>query len=113
MKARRDKLSQRIEKAVSLIASPPFSKAHESRALALWAEARDHSKIRNRIAHNPICIGRDAKTNKVTISIIDLKRMAPMSENPLETLDYSQVESIALRVRAIGRDLTDILESVP
>ena len=35
LKARRDKLSRRIEKAVSLIASPPFSTAHESRALAL------------------------------------------------------------------------------
>ena len=39
--------------------------------------------------------------------------MAPMSDNPLETLDYSQIESIALRVRAIGQELTDILESVP
>ena len=109
MKARRDKLSQRIDRVVSLIASPPLSKADESRARSLWAEASDHAKIRNRIAHNPICIGRDAKTKKVTLSIIDLKKMAPMSDNLLETLDYSEIASLALRVRAIGHDLNGIV----
>jgi|SRR5882724_1143319 len=113
MKARKDKLSRRIETALALTASPPFSNTEEGRARDLWAEASDHSKIRNRIAHNPICVGRDAKTNGVVLSIIDLKKMAPTSDNPLETLDHSQIASLALRVRDIGRDLSDLIESIP
>jgi hypothetical protein len=39
--------------------------------------------------------------------------MTPTGDNPLERLDRSQIASIALRVGAIGRDLSAIIESIP
>jgi len=52
-----------------------------------------------------------ANTGEAVLSIIDLKKMSPTSDNPLETLDYSQIASIALRAREIGRALSALIES--
>ena len=58
--------------------------------------------MRNRIAHNPICVGRNAQTNETVLSTVDLKKMSPTSDNPLQTLDHSHIASVALRIRDIG-----------
>jgi hypothetical protein len=111
-KARGDKLSRRIQAAMALVAGSSLSPVDQTRARNLWAEASDHSKTRNRIAHNPICVGRTPNSNEAVLSIIDLKKMAPISDNPLEPLDYSQIASIALRVREVGRELSALIESI-
>ncbi len=113
IKARKDKLSFRITTAVALIGPSTIPAADQARARDLWSEASKLSGTRNRIAHNPICIGRREQTGEAVLSIIDLKKMAPTSDNPLETLDFSQIASVALRVREIARELSAILESIP
>jgi hypothetical protein len=112
LKARKDKLSLRINAAVALIPSSSLSDIDQRVARDLWTEVKKLSAARNRIAHNPICVGRRATTGETVLSIIDLKKMSPTSDNPLETLDYSQVASIALRVREIGCQLRELIESV-
>ena len=112
LKARKDKLSLRINAAVALIPSSSLSDIDQRKARDLWTEVNNLSAMRNRIAHNPICVGRRADTGEAVLSIIDLKKMSPTSDNPLETLDYSQIASSALRVREIGRQLSALIESV-
>jgi hypothetical protein len=112
LKARRDKLSLRINAVVALIPSSSLADIDQRKARDLWTEVNSLSATRNRIAHNPICVSRGANTGEAVLSIIDLKKMSPTSDNPLETLDYSQIASIALRVREIGRQLSALIESV-
>src|SRR5205814_2548116 len=64
MKTRKDKLSWRINTAVSLIGASKLSAADQTRARDLWTEASTLSATRNRIAHNPICVGRRADTGE-------------------------------------------------
>lgn len=112
LKARKDKLSARINAVVALIALSAFSASTKTRARNLWSEVSRLSATRNRIAHNPICVGRRADTDEAVLSIIDLKKMAPTAYNALEPIDYSQIASIALRVREIGRNLSTIIETI-
>jgi len=112
LKARKDKLSLRINAAVALIPSSSLSEIDQKKARDLWTEVNNLSAMRNRIAHNPICVGRRADTDEAVLSIIDLKKMSPTNDNPLETLDYSQIASSALRVREIGCQLGALIESV-
>ncbi len=112
LKARKDKLSLRINAAVALIPSSSLSEIDQRKARNLWTEVNNLSDMRNRIAHNPICVDRRANTGEAVLSIIDLKKMSPTNDNPLETLDYSQIASGALRVREIGRQLSALIESV-
>jgi hypothetical protein len=112
LKARKDKLSFRINAAVALIPSSSLSDIEQKQARDLWTEVNNLSTIRNRIAHNPICVGRRADTAEAVLSIIDLKKMSPTSDNPLEALDCSRIASTALRVREIGRLLSALIESV-
>lgn len=111
LKARRSKLSERIDAAVALIKESALSPLDQARACELWSEARRLSKMRNRIAHNPICIGRSADTDEVVLSIIDLKNMAPKSANTLEPLQYTHIASFALRAGEDGIELSAIIES--
>lgn len=111
--ARGKKLSIRIDEAVKLIGASSLSATDQARARALWSEAKTHSHIRNRIAHNPISPGRKQNTQEIVLSVIDLKKMAPKGTNPLEPLDYSQIVSVALRVGQIGRELSALIESIP
>jgi hypothetical protein len=111
--ARKHKLSRRIQSAVTLIAASPLSDADKKRASDLWSEASQLSGTRNRVAHNPMTVGVMKKSGELVLSIIDLQKMTPTGENPLERLDRSQIASIALRVGEIGRDLSAIIESIP
>ena len=113
IKARKDTLSWRITAAVALIEPSSLTSEDQTKARDLWSEARTLSATRNRIAHNPICLGRKADTGAAVFSIIDLKKMAPTSDNPLESLDYSQIAYVALRVRDIARELSAFIESIP
>ncbi len=61
LKARRDKLSLRINAAVALIPSSSLAEIDQRKARDLWTEVNSLSATRNRIAHNPICVGREGK----------------------------------------------------
>jgi len=111
LKARRSKLAARIDAVVALIKESALTPSDQERACELWSEARRLSRVRNRIAHNPICIGRSADTDQAVLSIIDLKNMAPQSANPLEPLQYTRIASFALRAGEIGIELSAIIES--
>lgn len=111
-KARGQKLSQRIDAALSLLSSSKLPLDEQAEAAALWQEVKDLSKIRNRIAHNPLCLGKDPKTNETSFSVIDLKKMTPSSENSLEPLFYRQIADVAVRARDINRRLSEIIEAV-
>lgn len=111
--ARKDKLSRRIRVAVSLIPTSPFSDSEKKRSTDLWSEASQLSAMRNRIAHNPMCVGIHLQSKQVELSIIELQKMTPKGQNQLERLDYSQIAAVALRARDIGRDLSALIESIP
>ena len=113
IEARKLKLSRRIQSAVALIPSSPLSDVDKKRASDLWNEVSQLSGTRNRVAHNPMSVGIMANSGEMVLSIIDLKKMTPTGDNPLEKLDRSQIASIALRAGAIGRDLSAIIESIP
>lgn len=109
-KARGQKLSQRIDEALALLATSTVPSEKQAEAIALWQEVKELSKIRNRIAHNPLCLGRDPNTNEANFSVIDLKKMTPSGENSLEPLFYKQIAEIALRARDINLALSQIVE---
>jgi hypothetical protein len=108
--ARRQKLSQRIEAVKALIDSSSLSASAQLRARELWAEVSQLSRTRNRIAHNPICVGRDEGTGEITLSVIDLRHMTPTGQNALEPLHHTEIASAALRVREIGNELSSLIE---
>ncbi len=108
--ARSQKLSQRIKTVTSLLESSQLPDAAKSRARELWAEVTELARMRNRIAHNPICVGRAAGTGEITLGVIDLQQMTPKGENALEGLHYTQIASAALRARDITNELSAIVE---
>lgn len=103
-------LSARIDAVLSFLSDSSVAAEDQFKARTLWQEAKDLAKIRNRIAHNPICLGRDQSTNAAQFSVIDLKRIAPSGENVLEPLVYTQIAEAALRARDINRALSRIVE---
>lgn len=111
VRARRDKLSQRIKAVLALVASSSLPAPSQERARQLWTEVGELSRTRNRIAHNPICVGHDSRTGESTLSVIDLQQMVPTGENALERLHHSDIASTALRVRDISRELLTLIES--
>ncbi|NTW88593.1 MAG: hypothetical protein HGB26_05610 [Desulfobulbaceae bacterium] len=110
-KARHQKLSKRIDAVLALLATSNISSEKQFEAVSLWQEVKELSKIRNRIAHNPLCLGRDPDTCETSFSVIDLKKMTPSGENPLEPLFYKQIAEVALRARDINCSLSQIVEA--
>jgi hypothetical protein len=100
--ARRDTLSRRIKAVTGLIASSKLSAEKQIRARELWTEISELSRTRNRIAHNPICVGRHPQTGQPVLSVIDLQQMEATGDNALEPLEHTQIASTALRAREIG-----------
>jgi hypothetical protein len=113
VKARTDKLSYRIKAVMALLPSSPLNAAGQAKARDLWMEAGKLASTRNRVAHNPICVGRRQSTSEAVLSIIDVKKMTPMGQSALEPLDRVQIASVALHVRDIGRQLDQLIESIP
>ena len=111
MKARGQRLSQRIDVVLTLLAASNISPEKQVEAIALWQEVKELSRIRNRIAHNPLCLGRDPNTDEANFSVIDLKKMMPSGENSLEPLSYKQIAEIAVRARNINLFLSRIVET--
>jgi hypothetical protein len=107
---RREKLARRIKAVTDLIAASHLSAEKQARADELWTEITELSRTRNRIAHNPICVGRHPQTGEPVLSVIDLQQMEPHGDNALEPLDHTQIASTALRAREIARDLGEIIE---
>jgi hypothetical protein len=112
-KSRKDRISDRIKSARALIPASPLSDADKKTADDLWDEVSKLLVTRNRVAHNPICLGFMPSSGEMVLSIIDLKKMTPTGSNPLERLDFSQIGSIALRARDIGNSLKAFIESIP
>lgn len=111
IKAKGKGLSERIDALLTLLAVSNVSSEQQIGARALWDEVRDLSRIRNRIAHNPLCLGRDSITNEATFSVIDLKKMVPSGENSLEPLSHRKIAETAIRARDINRALSQIIET--
>jgi hypothetical protein len=103
-------MSQRIDSVLELLEGSRLSIESQAKAGALWEEVRSLSVIRNRIVHNPICLGRDAASGETRFSVIDLKKMVPVGENSLEPLHYQQIAEIAIRASDINRALSEIAE---
>ena len=110
---RKKPLSERIVAAKKSIAASNLSAEQKTRASDLWSEVATLSKVRNRIAHNPLLAGRHATTGALVFSVVDLQKMVPVGQNPLEPLDYSEIATTALRVRDITRELSSLIESAP
>jgi len=109
--ARRNKLSQRVKAVTDLIAFSQLPAEKQVRARELWSEVSDLSRTRNRIAHNPICVGHHPETGEPVLSVIDLQKMEPADETVLEPLDHTRIASTALRTRDIARELSEIIEA--
>ena len=111
--ARRSLFGARIAAAKNLIDSSMIPPEKKTSAHDLWDEIRELSKVRNQIAHNPLILGRDVASGDLAWSVIDLKKVVPVGDNPLERLDYLDIQRVALRVRDISINLSSIIESVP
>jgi len=111
IKNRGEYFGPRIKRVLGLIESSEMEKNLKKESTDLWNEVKTLSNTRNRIAHNPIAIGK-TKNNELSFSIIDLKKMLPTGAE-LELLDYTNVHSIALRAGEIGNRLNAIINSIP
>ena len=107
---RHKKLSERITAAKKSIAESKVSAEQKMRASDLWNEITTLSKVRNRIAHNPLIAGKHATTGALVFSVVDLQKMVPVGSNQLEPLDYSQIAACALRVREITCELSALID---
>ena len=110
-KARKLLLSHRIDVALALLENSNLSATDRDTARELWIEVKRLSKMRNRIAHNPLCRGTDQDTKQITFSVVDLQRMTPSGENILEPLSHRDIASSALRAGEINHLLNSIIES--
>lgn len=110
IRAREKPLSKRINSAKKAIEDSDMSPEQKERALYLWTELASLSKLRNRIAHNPLAVGRHATTGDFTVSVVDLKRMTPNGKNQLEPLVYREIAATAIRVRDIAQELSSLIE---
>jgi len=108
---RKKKLFERIAAAKDSIKGSRLTSEQKKRADELWSEISTLSKIRNRIAHNPLLAGFHPATQRVVFSVVDLQKMVPVGENALEPLDHSEIAATALRIRDITRELSGIIES--
>ena len=88
-------LGKRIDRVIKLIKSSSMPSDIKEQSKDLWLEAKDLAISRNRIAHNPIAMGK-TKNNELSLNIIDLKKMLPTGAK-LEPLNFTHVESMALR----------------
>ena len=113
IKSRKDTLSDRIKFVLTLIPTSKLSASDKEKAIELWNEIKILSPIRNRIAHNPINIARKPNSDEIVLTICDLQKMTPNSENPIQELSYSKIGQIALRVREINLNLDSLLKSIP
>jgi hypothetical protein len=110
IRIRHKSLSTRITSAKDAIKGSEMPDEQKYRALSLWTEIASFTKMRNRIAHNPLAAGRRAETGELVYSVVDLKRMSPSGRNQLDPLDYQEIARTAVRVRDIVQELTLILE---
>ena len=108
--AREKPLSKRITSAKKAIEDSDMSAEHKERALLLWTEIASLSKLRNRIAHNPLAVGRHAATGDLIFSVVDLKRMTPNGRNQLDPLVCREIAATAIRVRDIIQELSLLIE---
>ncbi|MGB7510574.1 MAG: hypothetical protein WBP54_04705 [Pelodictyon phaeoclathratiforme] len=111
--ARKLPLLKRIDTALAQLENSNLSAIDRDTARKLWSEVKQLSKMRNRIAHNPLCRGTDQDTKQITFSVVDLQRMTSSGENILEPLSYQDIASSALRAGEINRLLNSIIESQP
>jgi hypothetical protein len=110
---RKNKLSDRIAAAKESVQKSNRPAEQKKRATELWDEISKLSKVRNRVAHNPLLAGLNPTTQKLVFSVVDLQKMVPVGENALEPLDHTEIAATALRVREITRELSGIMESAP
>ena len=103
-------LSKRISSAKKAVEGSDMSPEHKERALHLWSELASLSKLRNRIAHSPLAVGRHATTGDLIFSVVDLKRMSPNGKNQLDPLAYREIAATAIRVRRIVQELSSLIE---
>jgi len=106
-------LGARITAAKDLINLSVIPNDKKSLAHDLWSELRELANVRNRIAHNPLVLGRDAESGDLAWSVIDLNLVVPVGKNCLERLDWLEIRRVALRVRDVSLALSAIIESVP
>lgn len=107
------KLSQRIKVARDAFDASDADVAAKAKVAELWDEVADLSKTRNRIAHNPMILGRRVDSGELAWSVIDLQKMRPVGGNVLEPLDPLVIQRVALRARDIALELATIIEAVP
>ena len=111
MSIRNQSLSKRITTAKKAIEGSKMPAEHKERALCLWSEIACLSKLRNRIAHNPLAIGRHVTTGHLVFSVVDLKRMSPSGKNELDPLAYQEIAGAAVRIRDMVQELSHLIES--
>ena len=109
---RKKTLSERILTAKTAFLDSAASNQSKMAAEALWDEIKAHTKLRNRIAHNPMCAGRDSVSGELVWSVIELKKMEPSADNAHERLDFREIQRVALRVRDINNDLNELLQDL-
>jgi hypothetical protein len=107
---RNQKLSMRITSAKKAIEGSVMASEQKERALFLWSEIASLSKLRNRIAHNPLAVGWHAKTGQLVFSVVDLKRMTPNGKNQLDTLAYQEIAGAAIRISDMVQELSQLIE---
>lgn len=113
LEMRSRKLSQRIRDARDAFSASAADPETKTKVSELWDEATELAKTRNRIAHNPMVLGRRVDSGELAWSVIDLQKMRPIGGNVLEPLDPLAIQGVALRVRDIALELSAIIEAIP
>jgi len=105
-------LNQRVNAILELISKSSISEPIQLKARALWAEVMELANVRNRIAHNPLALGRDPESGEAVFSVIDLKKMVPVGENRLEPLSHIKIAEVAVRAAEVSHELSAIIEAM-
>ena len=109
LKARKKTLSERIQLAKKGFSESVATEAEKTRAEVLWDEIKAYTKLRNRIAHNPMCAAIDESNDEMIWSVIELRKLEPAGVNAQKRLDLKEIEKVAIRVGDINRELNEIL----
>jgi hypothetical protein len=81
-------LGKRIALVCDLVKRSDLPADRKTRALELWGEVAALSKIRNRVAHSPMCQNPNKSDEW---GIIDVKKMKGVGPYPIEPLHFDDI----------------------
>lgn len=95
-------LSNRIGLVCQLIESSSLPDNGKSKALELWGEVAQLVKIRNKVAHSPLCRNPNGSDEW---GIVDVKKMKGTGPYPVEPLHIIEIAQAGSRLAKVLEEL--------